>query len=175
MATDPNWQALLEALSALPQTAREPAAHAIAAELRKDLDVLRDSRGAIHGDLLLSGDYFAVHDDDLKFLSEAAAVAAAAYAAFPSPASVVSGLVVLLFRYWRKRVRLTQTQALVLQAIDAQTPRGATLDELRHGLPAPAQAHVAEALRSLMAARKEDGTEAKLVEERDGRYFALDV
>ena len=176
MTQDPNRAAMREALAALPADVREQAVDAVADELRGELDILLNARGALHRNLLAGDSYIAIHDDDLKILPEAATVAAAAYAAFPNPVSVLSGLVVLVFRYLRKQVRLTLLQGLALKAIDEHTPAGATLAEIEQSVPAEfAGVPLKAALDELQRLRKEDGTEAKLIEQKGDRYYALDV
>jgi len=176
-STDQALQSIIEALSVLPEVRREEEAKALASFLAQEFASSIKTRGLIEADIFNRTNYYVIHDDDLKLLSEAAPVAAAVYAAFPNPVAIAAGLIVFLFRYRRKRVRLNLDQAIALRAIDQSGTTGATIGELMQRLPPHLRDEViiAPVLESLIAVRREDGTLAKVLEMQDHRYFALDV
>jgi hypothetical protein len=177
VAQDQVLQCIIDSLSALPESKRNEEANAVAAFMASEFASFSDRKNAVNVDLFDSKTYYAIHDDDLKLLTEAAPVAAAVYAAFPNPASVIAGLVVFLFRYRRKRVRLDRDQAITLLALKESGKKGLTITELLPHLPLELrkEAIVKPVLQSLIAARRDDGTLAKLVEQDSDRYFGLDV
>jgi hypothetical protein len=177
MTTDQVRAAILDALSPLPVEVRQEAADAFILSRAEELRDQFDIKHGVYGDLFDSDTYYAVHDDDLKLLTEAAVVAAAAYAAFPNPVSVIAGLVVLVFRFRRKRIRLDSNQAVVLRAIAAQGPSGITLKDLLPSLPESLRQEglVATIITGLTKARKDDGSSAKLLEQEHDRIYAVDI
>ena|ERR1700730_3153040 len=177
MTIDQVRAAILDALSPLPAEVRQEAADAFilsrAEEFRDQLDI----KHGVFVDLFDSDTYYAVHNEDLKLLTEAAAVAAAAYVAFPNPVSVIAGLVVMLFRLRRKRIRLDSNQAIILRAIAAQGPSGITLKDLLPGLPESLRQEVlvATIITGLAKARKDAGSSAKLLEQEGDTIYAVDI
>src|SRR5215813_13032168 len=115
--------------------------------------------------------YYAIHNDDLNLLKEATTVAAACYALLPNPVSVIGGLVVLLFRYRRKRAELTGHQGIVLQTLKGAPSSGWTIVDLQQRLPLKHQLSVSEIesiLTSLQSVIKTDGTKTAFVGEERG-------
>jgi hypothetical protein len=122
--------------------------------------------------------YYAIHNSDLNLLKEATSVAAACYALLQNPVAVVGGLVVLLFQYRRKRVKLTGEQGITLKTLRRASPPGWTAEQLLTYLPLNRELSVSDVrliLESLKAVMKTDGSETSLVREKDGYWLAVDV
>jgi hypothetical protein len=99
-------------------------------------------------------------------------------AAFQNPPAAVVGLLVFLFRYRRKRVKLTCNQGLVLQALKQAGLTGVTSADVVKRLPAGCkltQPTVDAILQELRTLRQEDGLPANLVSEEDGVWRALAI
>ena len=122
--------------------------------------------------------HYAIHNSDFELLKEATAVAAACYAFIQEPVAVVGGLVVLLFQYRRKRIKLTGERGVVLTTLKQAAQPGWSCEEVLKHLPFKDQVTVSEVqllLESLKFVVKTDGTETALVRERDGLWLAVDV
>jgi len=122
--------------------------------------------------------YYAIHNDDLNFLKEATTVAAACYALLPDPVSVIGGLVVILFRYRRKRAKLTGHQGIVLQTLKGAPPAGWTVADLQQRLPLKhllSASEIKSILTSLQSIIKTDGTKTAFVGEEHGLWRVIDV
>jgi hypothetical protein len=110
---------------------------------------------------LLSQNYYAIHDDDLKSLEHCVAVAAAMYAHIPEPISLVGGLAVFLYHYRRKRAKLTMEQGVVLKTLTYAPSGGWTIAKLLQNEPLSRLEpvpDVAAILSSLKSVVKNDGT-----------------
>jgi hypothetical protein len=122
--------------------------------------------------------YYAIHNSDLNLLKEAASVAAACYALLQNPVAIIGGLVVLLFQYRRKRVRLTGEQGVVLKTLKAAVPPGWSIEQVSSLLPFNRELSALEVrfvLESLKSVTRMDGSETSLVREKDDLWLALDV
>ena len=170
---------LEEALAALPAEELE----AVIAELPHELETTTPPEPAVPQRWLErargeADTWYAIHNDDLKLLGEASTVAVAVLGAVQSPAGVVAGLVVLLYRYRRKRIRLDGEQGIVLRALKQAPPGGWGVEELALHLPPGLEmghAAIGARLETLKALTRADGSPTALVAERDGRWWAVDV
>lgn len=120
---------------------------------------------------------FAVRTKDLQLLKESAVIAAAAYAAFRDPIGVLAGLVLLLFRYRQNRVRLDAEQGAILKTLKDAMPDGLSIAQLgtRLSLAHIPEDKLAEILKTLKSAVKENGEQIPLVFEQDGRWRTIDL
>ncbi|WP_271254924.1 hypothetical protein [Pseudanabaena sp. Chao 1811] len=127
---------------------------------------------------LLSSDYYAIHNDDLKFLKECSVVAAAIYAGMPNPVGIAGGLTAFLFRYRKKRVKLTMQEGVVLKTLAKAPSIGWTIDELIENKPLlrlVPMPDVAAILENLKSVTKGDNTTTALVAQNGNRWRAIDV
>jgi hypothetical protein len=122
--------------------------------------------------------YYAIHTSDLSLLKEVASVAAACYALLQNPVAIIGGLVVFLYEYRRKRVRLTGEQGIVLKTLKSATIPGWSTEQVLSFLPFSPELTVPEVqltLESLKSVIRMDGSETSLVREKDGLWLAVDV
>lgn len=122
--------------------------------------------------------YYAIHTSDLNLLKETASVAAACYALLQNPVATIGGLVVFLFHYRRKRVKLTGEQGVVLKTLKSATIPGWSTEQVLSFLPFNCELSVPEVqlvLESLKSVSRADGSETSLVREKDGLWLAVDV
>ena len=121
---------------------------------------------------------YAIHNSDLALLKEATSVAAACYALLQNPVAVIGGLVVLLFQYRRKRIKLSAEQGIVLRAVKQATHPGWSCQQILSQLPLSRELTTPEVqsiLEGLKSVTKMDGSETALVRERDELWLAVDV
>lgn len=121
--------------------------------------------------------YYAIHDNDMEWFKDSVGIAAGLSAMLHLPAGAMGGLIVLLFKYLRRRVRLDAAQGVVLLALRKHRG-GLTIDELAASpgvVDAVPADRLGDVLRGLLTAVRADGSETALVAERDGRWRAVDV
>jgi hypothetical protein len=134
---------------------------------------------AVNRSLNERGVYYAIHSSDLALFSESLSMASAAVKALVAPWPLVGKLATLLFKYRKKRVRLTRNMGLVLLALKEAESTGLTVQELAGVVPLAeplTEAAVLDVLASLQKCKFTDGTDAKtFVSEENGRWRAVDV
>jgi hypothetical protein len=156
----------------LPEEARDVCAAALLAEIQEDNDRRLDKS------LNEKNTYYAIHDDDFKFIDESAAIAAALWTIYSNPIAVIGKLLALLYRYRRKRAKLTQEQALVLLSLKQAPESGWTAQDVAEHLPLKEPMTVEEVqkvLDSLKSVTQADGKPTSFVTELREYWRALDV
>jgi hypothetical protein len=163
---------------AMPQFLEESRG-ACAAELVREYEKLLPERDRFVNKSLNETDtYYAIHNDDLKLIDESAAVAAGLWALMSNPIAVIGKLLVLLYRYRRKRARLTGDQALVLLSLKNAPAVGWTAYDLHQDLKSTRDLpfdKVREILQSLKNVPLDNGQLSDFVTEHQGRWRAIDV
>jgi hypothetical protein len=121
--------------------------------------------------------HYAIHDEDFGFWKESIGVAGGLYVLVPNPVSVIGGLVVFLYRYRRKRVKIDAMQALILKTLRRYGATGATRAELDTALDLrpEARGHVDPALKALENMVSADGRTTAFVRRDGNRIWAVDV
>jgi hypothetical protein len=124
--------------------------------------------------------YYAIHNDDFKLLDDSIEVAIGLFDLASLPLILLGKLVALLFRYRKKRAKLTGEQGVVLLALKKAPASGWTTDELGEKLKldyklALAVGKLEEILRSLKDVRLSDGTATDFAHDFRGRWSAVDV
>lgn len=169
---------LLGALESLPAGERRAVADAVRRELG-GVPRGETSQRHIGTDLTAPGTYYyAIHDADLQALREAGAVAAGASALATKGVGILAGLVVLLWKYYRKRVRLDARQGMLLLTLRRASLPGWSAPEILGQLPPDDDWTVAEVetcLAQLQAVILADGTSTALVALSGERWRAVDV
>jgi hypothetical protein len=169
---------LLGALRGLREDDQRHALDLIPAELDRMEPTEEEARHRKIEKDLLSKNYYAIHDDDLNVLEQCVAVAGALYAGIPEPISVVGGLAVFLYRYRRKRAKLSPEQGIVLRTLTYAPSGGWTIAQLLGNAPLsrlkPAP-DVAAVLDSLKRVVQNDGDTTAFVAEEGDRWRAVDV
>ena len=119
--------------------------------------------------------WYAIHDSDLSLLKEV--VSTVLMVASGKHWESIESLIVLLFRYRKKRMRLNEHQGLVLRELIRAKGSGRSLEELERALgPASLTAsHIHSVLDELQAIRKTDGTATALVRQQENRWYSVDV
>lgn len=166
-------------LAALSIEDQESTITELASELRRiEKDTAPPEVKAVFDDIG-SDDVYAITNDDLDVLADVATVGAAAYLIVSAPAAIMSSLVVFLYRFRKKAIRLTAEEGLILRTLKESPKEGWTVDELISNLPDRNggwnTARVESCLENLQSALKRDKTTATLAGERSGRWFAVDV
>lgn len=118
---------------------------------------------------------YAIHDQDLALWKESIGVAGGLYAIAPNSISLIGGVVLLLYRYRRKRVRIDVLQALILQKLRARKGDGMTRHELDAEIKPEALPQVENALKSLENCVSTDGKATPFVRRKGDRIWAVDV
>jgi hypothetical protein len=120
---------------------------------------------------------YAIHDSELAVWKEAVAAASGLALMVPNPVALIGGVVLALYRYYRKRVAVTAGQVLILRELRRFGSKGATELELFNaiGVVAEARPPLREELRALEIAVAVDGTEAKFIRRVGDRIWAVDV
>jgi hypothetical protein len=161
----------------LPGGAVPVFAEALAAEHRR---LGPDPARVIDRSLTERGVIYPIHDSDLKWMDESAALAGAFWALTSNPIAVLGKLAALLYRLRRKRARLEGESALVLLALQDAPSRGWTVAELRDHLEQAqgvilSEEQVQALLHGLKNVRLSDNTCTDLADEHQGRWFTIDV
>ena len=150
--------------------------------LRFELDKIKTTHGTADyrsiNKALNTTDYYVIQGDDLKFINECSAIATAIYVGVPNPVAIAGGLTAFLFRYRKKRIKLTMEEGLVLKTLAKAPSYGWTVEELSLCKPLcslEAMPNVATILESLTSVRKCDNTTTALVEEIQNRWRTIDV
>jgi hypothetical protein len=122
--------------------------------------------------------YYAIHNEDLKLIDESMAIAAGLWALTSNPITVLGKLLALLYRYRRKRARLTAEQGLVLLSLKQAPPRGWSEREILQYLRTQSDFQPEE-LRMILDSLKNvvltDGKISDFVIEYQGCWKAIDV
>lgn len=121
---------------------------------------------------LLSDAYYAIRNDDLAVATELMMLAAAVVPAL-QPAALAQ-LVVLLFRYRRKRVRLTASQGRLLLEMKTDATKAWTSSVLATRLDATPDT-IEALLVELTACRTETGLDSPCVRHENGSWKLIDV
>jgi hypothetical protein len=156
----------------LPEEARDVCAAALLAEFQEDSDRL------LNRSLNEKNIYYAIHNDDFKLIDESAAIAAALWTIYSNPIAVIGKLLALLYRYRRKRAKLTQEQALVLLSLKQAPEGGWTVQDVTEHLPLKepmAVEAVQKVLDSLKSVTQADGKLTSFVTEHREHWLALDL
>ena len=95
----------------------------------------------------------------------------------PNPVAAIGGLVLVLYTYRKKRIKLNAHAALVLDEIRNVHTNGVANVELvsKFNSQDYPDMNLHEVIGELVNARRTDGVKAPLIEEVDGRLYALDV
>jgi hypothetical protein len=168
---------LRAALPGLDAVAKDAIISALAPELRCDAAAPEAERRGINRSLNEANAYYAIRAEDLKLIEQCAPIAVALYATLTNPVSVVGGLMVLLFRYRRHRIRLDGTQALILKTLIRAGSKGLALNELCNDLQMEQVSPdiVVTTLKGLENVKKENNDFVPLVAEDAGRWYAKDL
>ncbi len=146
----------------------------VLAELERAPDPLAGAE-SLNVSLNEPGVYYAVHEGDLELLKECMAAGLGFAAVISAPWGAIAGLVMLMFKYRKKRVRLDADQAAVLRAlIDGGEQEVAKLAQ-RPELARLGAEKIAALLAELHDAVRHDGTSTELAAERNGKWRAVDV
>jgi hypothetical protein len=180
---DPVREAILTALAGtFDDTTRMWITDEIARDQLKEAAALAGGKDLVLSDLINRNRFYAIHNEDIEFLKESVATAAAIYTGLPNPVAVIGGLVLLLYRFRKKSIQLTGREALVLNLIAHAGRDGVNRDALQRTLSQMGNAECMRASRSLDAilkrlqnARRRDNTAAPLIEEKDAKLYSLDV
>jgi hypothetical protein len=125
--------------------------------------------------------YYAFQVDDIKLLKEASLLTASMTGLVllsKAPVGVVGALVVLLYRYRRRRIRLSGEEGIVLLTLKRAPSGGLTVDDLACSLPLTTELdnkQLMAILGRLQDIEREDGTKAKLADQTEQRWRAVDV
>jgi len=141
-------------------------------------EFLPDAERLVEKSLTEKETYYAIRDDDLKLLDESAAVAAGLWAIFNNPVTIIGKLAVLLYRYRRKRVKLTNEQGIVLLTLKQAPAQGWNAEDVAKSLPLKSPmppAAVLTILQDLKRVRRADGVEISFVAEVKDSWLAVDV
>jgi hypothetical protein len=163
---------------ALPQVSQDSRG-ACTAELVREYEKLLPERDRYVNKSLNERDtYYAIHNDDLKLIDESAAIAAGLWALMSNPIAVIGKLLVLLYRYRRKRAKLTGEQALVLLSLKNAPAMGWTTYDLQQDLRSQRDLPLDKVwaiLQSLKNVPLDNGQLSDFVAEHQNRWRVIDV
>jgi hypothetical protein len=163
-------QLIHNTVSPLPDEAREK----VLEEIHSEFGV----RHLMTPSLSKADEYYGIHDSDLGLLREVVVVAAAIYAALQNPVAVIGGLVVLLYKFRHKCAKLSAVEALVLSMLKKNRPKDLSVQELNEILPLKKQmtnSELTEILNGLRDVKLNDGTTTAFVNQKDGRWWSVDI
>jgi hypothetical protein len=167
---------LQKAIPQLPEACRHTCTSELVTEHAK---LVGDDYRYVNKSWNESETYYAIHNEDLKLIDESAAIAAGLWALTSNPIAVIGKLLALLYRYRRKRARLTVEQGLVLLSLKQAPPQGWSEREILQALRGqcnfrPEELHTI--LGSLKNVVRADGTTSDFVTEQPQGYWrAIDV
>lgn len=171
------WAPLSQALSDLPRAVVEQTVDRLQSEgLLERTEAPESDHLAVHRAIVHGDRYYAIHDDELLALKETGALVSVLLggALATKGLSVAAGFAVLVYKYFKNRVRLTADQALVLWALKEEKPDGMELVDVALAADLTGDTALA-ALESMRDIRKANGETTPLVDEEDGRWFAVNV
>lgn len=169
---------LCDSLSKLSEDDKRDALNLIRSELDTAEPTQEEAKYRAIDKDLLSKNYYAISNDDLNLLEQCVAVATPIIAGIPEPISLVGGLVVFLYRYRRKRAKLTMEQGVVLKTLTHAPSGGWTINELIQNQPLSRlnpRPDIAAVLESLKSVIKSDNTTTAFVVQNGSRWRAVDV
>lgn len=163
---------LADTLSSLDDPLREAGASVLFGKIAIDPEDL--DRG-IYKALNDEDRHFFIHSEDLQLLGSVASMAAAGVALLRDPIGSIGGLLILLYRFRRNRVKISGEQAAVLATLRESPTEGWTAQELGEQLSGSlSSSAVEEVLEQLRTLRKDNGTLTELVTEVEGRWRVCD-
>lgn len=117
--------------------------------------------------------WYAVHDSEIDLLKESVAVVLAALGG--KGLGAIGSLVVLLFKYRKRRIRLQADQGIVLRELKRVGELGSSVESLAARLPDMPLAVLEGTLQQLTSINRTDGTSTALAACKGGHWVALDV
>ncbi len=173
---------LLEPLQPLNPTDQEIALTLIRGELDQvEAPTTEASHRGINRSLTEHDIHYVYQSDDIKLLKEASLVTVGLVGLLmlsKGPVGLIGALVVLLWRYRRRRIELTGDEAIVLLTLKRAPDEGWRAEELSQNLPLKTEMdtdQVTSILERLHEVKRKDGTRTKLVDHDDLRWWAVDV
>lgn len=134
-------------------------------------------------DVLNSKKFYVIKDSEFTLFKEVSKQLATAVGMFYTglhhllPAIGIQGIATLwleLAKYHKKRIQITDEQAFPLITLSKHGSEGLELKELSE-VTSISTEKLESILASLQQVRSKDGTKQELVEEKDGRWYAIDV
>jgi hypothetical protein len=125
--------------------------------------------------------YYAFQVDDIKLLKDASLLTASVTGLVllsKAPVGIIGTLVVLLYRYRRRRIRLSGEEGIVLLTLKRGPRGGSTIEDLVRSLPLTTELdteRLTAILGRLQDVEREDGTKTKLADHTEQRWRAVDV
>ncbi len=128
--------------------------------------------------------YRAISKSDLGFFAQIANIGVNAH--FATALTILSilkstvsfGLLIIIYQYWNKGIKLTYEQGIILKVLKLAAPPGFTPNIIANWISDKnkiSEDEVKKVLESLKTIEKFDGTLANIVKETDGKWCALDI
>jgi len=145
-----------------------------------------DNRELLHGALFGKKTYYAIHNTDLKLIDACVGVVGAIPSIQENPIPVISALLLLLYRYHKKKAKLNAHQGAILLLLKQAAPNGLAISGIQKrynkllSTTTKQQmkfnvSRIKDELQDLKNMRLVDGTTTSFVSVHKGKWIAVDV